>query len=131
MASKSNGHAIAKPNGKTANGQNTRVIIVRPSNMRARYDAAQTNDDNARHWANADSFGPNAALVPQVRRTLRGRCRYEVANNSYAKGIGLTIANDTVNIGPALQVLSADKPANKRFEMAIWRWMQAINLPEK
>ena len=76
--------------------------------VRAKYDAAQTTPDNRRHWANADSLSPNAALTPQVRRTLRNRARYEVANNSYAKGIVLTLANDTIGTGPRLQMLTSD-----------------------
>jgi len=30
--------------------------------IRARFDAAVTNDENRRHWANADGLSPNAAL---------------------------------------------------------------------
>ena len=48
-----------------------------------RYDAAVTSDDNRRHWAAADGLSANAANSPDVRRVLRNRARYEVANNSY------------------------------------------------
>ena len=58
-----------------------------PLRVRGRYDAAATTDENRRHWANADLLSANAANNPQVRRTLRSRARYEVANNSYARGI--------------------------------------------
>lgn len=58
--------------------------------VRAKFDSAQTTPDNRRHWANADGLAPNAAVNPEVRRILRNRARYEVANNSYAKGIVLT-----------------------------------------
>ena len=57
-----------------------------------RYDAAITNDDNRRHWAAADHLSANSANSAAVRRTLRARARYEVANNSYARGIVLTLA---------------------------------------
>lgn len=60
--------------------------------VRGRYDAATTTDDNRRHWAAADGLSAAAANSPAVRRTLRNRARYEVANNSYAKGIVLTLA---------------------------------------
>ena len=43
--------------------------------VRARYDAASTNDENRRHWANADSLSANAANSPEVRRVLRNRAR--------------------------------------------------------
>ena len=36
--------------------------------MKARYDAAVTNSDNMRHWANADGFSANAANGAEVRR---------------------------------------------------------------
>ena len=58
--------------------------------VRARYDAAVTNEDNRRHWANADGLSANASNNSEVRRVLRNRARYEVANNSYARGIVLT-----------------------------------------
>jgi hypothetical protein len=39
-------------------------------------------DANRKHWAHADHLSANAAASPEVRRTLRNRARYEVANNS-------------------------------------------------
>ncbi|MEX2386545.1 MAG: hypothetical protein WD534_01605 [Phycisphaeraceae bacterium] len=64
----------------------------------ARYDAAQTTAENARHWAMADSLSADSAASADVRRKLRERSRYEVANNSYAKGIVLTLANDCIGM---------------------------------
>ena len=83
-----------------------------PLRVRGRYDAAATTEENRRHWANADLLSVNAANNPQVRRTLRARARYEVANNSYARGIVLTLANDCVGTGPRLQMLS--RPSQSR-----------------
>lgn len=97
----------------------------------ARYDAAVTNDDNRRHWANADGLSANAANSPEVRRTLRNRARYEIANNSYAKGIALTLANDVIGTGPRLQMLSPDAEANRIVEHEFANWCQAVSLPEK
>ncbi len=79
-----------------------------PRFLRGRYDAATTDHDNRRHWANADGLSANAANTPEVRRVLRNRSRYEVANNSYAKGICLTLANDVIGTGPRLQMLTSD-----------------------
>ena len=62
--------------------------------IRARFDAAQTTHDNARHWAAADHLSADMEASPDVRRTLRTRSRYEVANNSYAKGLVQMLAND-------------------------------------
>jgi len=99
--------------------------------FRARYDAATTSDNNRRHWANADGLSANAAASPGVRRTLRNRARYEVANNSYAKGIVLTLANDVIGTGPRMQMLTSDAEANDRIETAFENWASAVNLPEK
>lgn len=107
------------------------VRVVPLPSLRAKFDSAQTNPDNRRHWANADGLSPNAAINPQVRSVLRNRARYEVANNSYAKGIVLTLANDTIGTGPRLQMLTADSDANDRIEHAFERWANAIDLPEK
>ena len=97
----------------------------------AKFDSAQTTPDNRRHWANADGLSPNAAITPEVRRVLRNRARYEVANNSYAKGIVLTLANDTVGTGPRLQMLTDDAAANRRVEELFEAWAAAIDLPGK
>jgi len=99
--------------------------------LRARYDAAVTNDDNRRHWANADGLSANAANSADVRRILRNRSRYEVANNSYARGIVLTLANDTIGTGPRLQMLTEDAEANRRIEQEFARWSKAVGLAEK
>ena len=99
--------------------------------VRAKYDAAATNPDKRRHWSNADGLSANAANSPDVRRVLRNRARYEVANNSYARGIALTLANDVVGTGPRLQLLTADSDANSRIEQAFMRWSKAIGLAEK
>ncbi|MBN2474858.1 MAG: phage portal protein [Pirellulales bacterium] len=99
--------------------------------LRARYDAAATNQSNYRHWAAADSLSANAAASPEVRRILRNRARYEVANNSYARGIVLTLANDVVGTGPRLQMLTSDAEANGRIEREFAHWATAIGLAEK
>src|SRR4030042_980895 len=85
---------------------------VVPVKIRGRYDAAQTTDDNRRHWANADGLSADAAVNSEVRRTLRNRARYEVANNSYAKGIVLTLPNDVIGTGPRLQMLTDSAEAH-------------------
>lgn len=103
-----------------------------PLQPRARYDAAQTTDENKRHWAAADSLSARGANSPSVRRTLRERARYEVHEaNSYARGITLTLANDLVGTGPRLQVQTDDSPLNRQVERAFRLWAAAIGLAEK
>ena len=74
---------------------------------------------------------PTPPTIPQVRRILRNRARYEVANNSYARGIVLTLANDCVGTGPRLQMLTDDAEANRLVEQEFMRWAEAIGLAEK
>lgn len=99
--------------------------------VRGKYDSALTTDNNRRHWANADGLSANAANAPEVRRILRNRARYEVANNSYARGIVLTLANDIVGTGPRLQLLTEDAEANRQIERAFNQWAKTIGLAEK
>ena len=114
----------SKPHQPAARISDARVV-------RGRYDAAVTTVDNRRHWANADGLSANAAMTPQVRRVLRNRARYEVANNSYARGIVLTLANDMVGTGPGLQMLLDDADANAVIEKAFAEWAEAVGLAQK
>lgn len=99
--------------------------------LRAGYDSAATTENNRRHWAHADNLSADAAASPEVRRTLRNRARYEVANNSYARGIVLTLANDTVGTGPRLQMLTGDDGINRQVEKEFDLWAQEVCLAEK
>lgn len=97
-----------------------------------RYDAAQTTDDNAKHWRWADDLSARAALNPEVRRVLRNRARYERANNTYAQGMVVTLANDLIGTGPRLKITSGgSKSQDKRIEKAFRNWAFAVNLAEK
>ncbi len=102
-----------------------------PVTLHAKYDAAQTTRENIRHWIMADGLSADAAASSDVRKKLRERARYEVANNSYAKGIILTLANDCVGTGPRLQVLTADDELNKKIETAFSQWAHYIGLAAK
>lgn len=99
--------------------------------LRARYDAALTTDANRRHWGWADGLSVNAANSPDVRRILRNRSRYEVANNSYARGIVCTLASDVIGTGPRLQMLTEDTEANRLVEHEFTQWSKAVRLAEK
>ncbi len=99
--------------------------------VRARYDAAQTTKDNGKHWAAADHLSADMEAAPEVRRTLRMRSRYEVANNSYAKGLVQMLANDTIGTGPRLQMLSGDEAFNDEVETAFMKWADATKLAAK
>lgn len=92
----------------------------------ARYDAAQTNSDNSEHWMMADNLSAPASLSPFVRRRIRSRARYEVANNPYARGIVSTYVNDVVGVGPRLQMQTQDSGLNSAVEAAWAEWWRAI-----
>lgn len=99
--------------------------------VRSRYDSAQTSIDNTRHWTLADALSPDASNNAGVRRTLRNRARYECANNSYARGMVNTIANDTIGTTPRLQMLTMDEKGNEIVENEYSAWAEEINLAEK
>lgn len=96
----------------------------------ARYDAAATTAENRRHWANADHLSADAANSPDVRRILRARARYEIANNCFARGIANTLANFIVGTGPRLQLLTAEAAVNTTVERHFNAWADAVNLAE-
>jgi len=96
----------------------------------AKFDSAQTSDRNKNHWAWADSLSADAAASAAVRQKLRDRARYEVANNSYARGIVNTLANDCVGTGPRLQLLDAGARAGQ-VEADFELWARAVKLAKK
>jgi lambda family phage portal protein len=116
-------------------GPNGQPLPIRatpaPARLAARYDAAQTDHENHRHWAEADHYSARAANSIEVRRILRNRSRYERANNSYLDGITLTIANDTIGTGPRLQLRTPDEGLNKRITQAWEEWACCVGLAEK
>lgn len=100
--------------------------------IRARYDAAVTSPENERHWRMADPFSPDAALNPVVRKKIRERARYEIANNTYAKGLILTFAGDIVGTGPRIQLFGAPSTRwENRIEAAFIEWADETGLAEK
>ena len=56
-----------------------------PVAVRARFDNARNTPDTASLFRNVDSLAITTALSPAVRKTVRDRARYVVANCPYAK----------------------------------------------
>ena len=54
-----------------------------------------------------------------------------MANNSYARGIVSTLANDCIGTGPRLQMLTDDAEANRVVEREFMRWADSVSLAEK
>lgn len=94
----------------------------------AKFDSALTTDDNRRHWGYADYLSPNASTNPYVRKILCSRSRYEVANNSYARGIVNSIANDGIGTGPTLQIQLDNEPLEDLIESEFSAWCEEIGL---
>jgi lambda family phage portal protein len=90
-----------------------------------------TDDLNRSHWIMADGLSARTANTWAVRWQLRSRARYEVANNTYAKGMVLTLANDTIGTGPRIQCLTKDTGLNRAIELEFTKWARAIKLAEK
>lgn len=103
----------------------------RRGHMHARYDAAQDTVENRKHWAWADNYSASAANSIEVRRKLRSRSRYEcIEANSFAKGMALTLANDTISTGPSLQCMG-DRTVGAFIEREWRKWARAVGLANK
>lgn len=101
--------------------------------MRAKIDAAQTTEDNRKHWANADALGPNAAYDATVRQRLRIRGRYETTNNCYLKGLVRSQSYDLIGTGPRPQVTlpNGDTNSARLIEKRYAKWQRRNKLPRK
>lgn len=97
------------------------------------YDAVQRSQENEKLWAGADWLSAKSANDPGTRIIARTRSRYEVANNSYARGITLTLANDLIGRGPRLQIRTDAEHAksNRDVQRKFAQWAKAINLADK
>jgi len=104
---------------------------VAGQHVRAKFDAAQTNDGNKNHWVNADSLSARGSHNKAVRQTLVKRSRYETENNCWASGITRTVAYHTIGSGPRLQILSPNKDAKIRVEKSFAKWGRQVGFAEK
>jgi lambda family phage portal protein len=98
-------------------------------NIQGRYDAAQNTDENARRWRQVDLLSARAANSFNVRRILRTRSRYVIANNSYAQGIVHNKVRDLIGTGPTPQVDAG--PASGQLEREWAAWSEAVRWLEK
>ena len=95
------------------------------------YDNARTTDENKRSWWGVDYMSARAANSFAVRRVLRGRSRHEVANNPYLFGIANSNADDLIDTGPTLQILTSKDEYNRQVERAWREWCDEVDLTEK
>ena len=102
-----------------------------PKKLRAFYDIAQTNADNARQWKGADWLDADASDSPGVRQIARNRSRHETQNNPTLTGIVRTITHYEVGVGCTLKIEHDNEDFGTEVE-ARWRdWSEAVNLPGK
>lgn len=102
--------------------------------LKARYEAAQTTDENQNHWRYTDLLDPHAANTLAVRRILRIRSRYEIIeNNPYLKGCMLTLCNDFCGNGPRLKITEDgwDATARTEVEKKFSAWWDSCGLTQK
>jgi len=129
-----NGSPISHGPSRTSfisRNQAARAQYERLRDIQARYDAAIWTEENRKSWALVDMMSARAANSKEVRFRLRTRARYEVANNSYARGIVTTLANDTIGTGPRLQMLTDDHDLNRAIERAFMEWARKSHLASK
>lgn len=112
----------------------------------SKYDAASTDDENRRHWSNADGLSANSANDVATRYKLRSRARYECGNNGYAGGLVRGRAETTIGVCPRLQLtlpetfalpefphnpLTTPSGAARAIEARWNEWADAIGLADK
>lgn len=99
--------------------------------FRASFDASRTTNDNKNHWVNADGLSADDQNNSYQRCKIRNRARYEVQNNSIARGICETKANDCIGTGPKLQLLTPTRELNRATELSFQLWASEVRLAEK
>lgn len=98
--------------------------------LKASYDAIGEDDQTRDHWAKAGRAETPAMLTqPGNRKIHRDRARYEVRNNSYAKGVGLTLCNFAIGTGPRVQIL--EDPRSTEIEAEFAHWAASDRFAEK
>jgi len=111
-----------------------RIYRRPPPGSRAYFDAADSNRYTDAHFADASALDI-ASIVRGDIATLRKRCRYEYANNTYARGITDTLANDVIGPGPRLQITTgpddAAETAAGRIEDDFRAWSEKCDADAK
>ena len=104
-------------------------LVGRPK-LRAYYDAAATGRHHDNHFLYADNSDADRTISPELS-TLRNRCRYEIRNNSYAKGITESKADFLVGTGPRLQLNTSNAGFNRKVEQLFMSWTKYCDMAGK
>ena len=120
-----------RPTSMFAGGTRPPRPVAARSGIQGRYDNSMWTDENRRNWWQADYFSAKAANSFQVRRMLRMRSRYEVANNPYLFGVTNSNADDLVNTGPTLKCNRSSATENRQIERAWSEWWAEVEGVQK
>ncbi|OQA02208.1 MAG: Phage portal protein, lambda family [Planctomycetes bacterium ADurb.Bin412] len=85
------------------------------------YEATASDRHLEKTWEKATLGDADASLVSYLPK-LRDRCRYEMRNNGYARGIVETLANDIIGSGPRIQFTTESDAFNQEAEEKFSRW---------
>lgn len=101
--------------------------------IQARFDNARHTPDTASLFRNVDSLAITTALSPEVRKTVRDRARYVVANCPYAKSVLETFATHVVGPWATVSFPRGGIPEKLREEItnAFDAWAMATDFWEK
>ena len=102
--------------------------------MATHYDSARAIPDF--DWRFQDSKSSDLSLTFEVRKRIRERARYEVANNPHATGAGWSIVNSVIPNLPKLQFTPIEKSDGgdliaRKLERDFSLWAHEIRLAEK
>ena len=97
------------------------------SSTKAQYDASLHTRRNAEQWKYCDYWNADQSLSPEVRKTLRSRCRYEVQNSSWLFGMIVSHAESVVGTGARLQIHGLGEDGNE-YEREFGEWARSVGL---
>jgi lambda family phage portal protein len=102
-------------------GDSGQRVVVRDLSAQ-QYNVIKQPNANEPYWSFATGADANQTATPWYRRDIRNRARMEILNNSYARGMTLTLANDIVGSGPRLQLIAENGAQEAANEVErLWR----------
>lgn len=100
--------------------------------FRAGYEAATSSDELSKHFQYANGSDAEAAADPHKRQILRNRCRYEVMNNGYLRGMLNTLADHVVGTGPRPHLPHIQNRSDRQSVIQQWNeWAEETDLAGK